>query len=132
MNYREGKMMNEHMENFSLYIGQVIRKLRKKQGLSLIQAGERVDLSMSYYSRIELGEYPTLSIRRYLQIAESLNVTLTELVAEAEKIYIQKLNEQNEKSNRINTILMIHSSYHLLKSNDDAYRFVHLFIKRFL
>lgn len=125
-------MMNEHMENFSLYIGQVIRKLRKKQGLSLIQAGERVDLSMSYYSRIELGEYPTLSIRRYLQIAESLNITLTELVAEAEKIYIQKLNEQNEKSNRINTILMIHSSYHLLNSNDDAYRFVHLFIKRFL
>lgn len=124
--------MNEHMENFSLYIGQVIRKLRKKQGLSLIQAGERVDLSMSYYSRIELGEYPTLSIRRYLQIAESLNITLTELVAEAEKIYIQKLNEQNEKLNRINTILIIHSSYHLLNSNDDAYRFVHLFIKRFL
>lgn len=124
--------MNEHMENFSLYIGQVIRKLRKKQGLSLAQAGERVDLSMSYYSRIELGEYPTLSIRRYLQIAESFNITLTELVAEAEKMYIQKLNEQNEKSNRINTILMIHSSYHLLNSNDDAYRFVHLFIKRFL
>ena len=125
-------MMNEHMENFSLYIGQVIRKLRKKEGLSLTQAGERVDLSKSYYSRIELGEYPTLSIRRYLQIAESYNITLTELVAEAEKIYIQKLNEQNEKSNRINTILMIHSSYHLFKSNDDAYRFVHLFIKRFL
>ena len=124
--------MNEHMENFSLYIGQVIRKLRKKEGLSLTQAGERVDLSKSYYSRIELGEYPTLSIRRYLQIAESYNITLTELVAEAEKIYIQKLNEQNEKSNRINTILMIHSSYHLFKSNDDAYRFVHLFIKRFL
>lgn len=124
--------MNEHMEKFSLYIGQVIRKLRKKEGLSLIEAGERVDLSMSYYSRIELGEYPTLSIRRYLQIAESLNITLTELVAEAEKIYIQKLNEQNEKLNRINTILIIHSSYHLLNSNDDAYRFVHLFIKRFL
>lgn len=125
-------MMNEHMENFSLYIGQVIRKLRKKEGLSLTQAGERVDLSKSYYSRIELGEYPTLSIRRYLQIAESYNITLTELVAEAEKIYFRKLNEQNEKVNRINTILMVHSSYHLLNSNDDAYRFVHIFIKRFL
>lgn len=125
-------MMNEHMENFSLYIGQVIRKLRKKQGLSLIQAGERVDLSMSYYSRIELGEYPTLSIRRYLQIAESLNITLTELVAEAEKIYYQKLNEQNEMLNRINTILISPSSYHLLNLNDDAYRFVYIFIKRLL
>lgn len=132
MNYREGKMMNEHMEKFSLYIGQVIRKLRKKQGLSLTQAGERVDLSKSYYSRIELGEYPTLSIRRYLQIAESYNITLTELVAEAEKIYYQKLNEQNEKLNRINTILINHSSYHLLNLNDDAYRFVYIFIKRIL
>lgn len=125
-------MMNEHMEKFSLYIGQVIRKLRKKQGLSLTQAGERVDLSKSYYSRIELGEYPTLSIRRYLQIAESYNITLTELVAEAEKIYYQKLNEQNEKLNRINTILINHSSYHLLNLNDDAYRFVYIFIKRIL
>ncbi|OHR79243.1 helix-turn-helix domain-containing protein [Staphylococcus sp. HMSC34B12] len=124
--------MNEHMEKFSLYIGQVIRKLRKKQGLSLTQAGERVDLSKSYYSRIELGEYPTLSIRRYLQIAESYNITLTELVAEAEKIYYQKLNEQNEKLNRINTILINHSSYHLLNLNDDAYRFVYIFIKRIL
>ncbi len=125
-------MMNEHMEKFSLYIGQVIRKLRKKEGLSLTQAGERVDLSKSYYSRIELGEYPTLSIRRYLQIAESYNITLTELVAEAEKIYYQKLNEQNEKLNRINTILINHSSYHLLNLNDDAYRFVYIFIKRIL
>lgn len=125
-------MMNEHMEKFSVYIGQVIRKLRKKQGLSLTQAGERVDLSKSYYSRIELGEYPTLSIRRYLQIAESYNITLTELVAEAEKIYYQKLNEQNEKLNRINTILINHSSYHLLNLNDDAYRFVYIFIKRIL
>ncbi|MEC5376820.1 helix-turn-helix transcriptional regulator [Staphylococcus hominis] len=124
--------MNEHMEKFSLYIGQVIRKLRKKEGLSLTQAGERVDLSKSYYSRIELGEYPTLSIRRYLQIAESYNITLTELVAEAEKIYYQKLNEQNEKLNRINTILINHSSYHLLNLNDDAYRFVYIFIKRIL
>lgn len=132
MNCREGKMMNEHMEKFSLYIGQVIRKLRKKEGLSLTQAGERVDLSKSYYSRIELGEYPTLSIRRYLQIAESYNITLTELVAEAEKIYYQKLNEQNEKLNRINTILINHSSYHLLNLNDDAYRFVYIFIKRIL
>lgn len=125
-------MMNEHMEKFSLYIGQVIRKLRKKEGLSLTQAGERVDLSKSYYSRIELGEYPTLSIRRYLQIAESYNITLTELVAEAEKIYYQKLNEQNEMLNRINTILINHSSYHLLNLNDDAYRFVYIFIKRIL
>lgn len=125
-------MMNEHMEKFSLYIGQVIRKLRKKEGLSLIQAGERVDLSKSYYSRIELGEYPTLSIRRYLQIAESYNITLTELVAEAEKIYYQKLNEQNEMLNRINTILISQSSYHLLNLNDDAYRFVYVFIKRIL
>ena len=125
-------MINEHMEKFSLYIGQVIRKLRKKEGLSLTQAGERVDLSKSYYSRIELGEYPTLSIRRYLQIAESYNITLTELVAEAEKIYYQKLNEQNEKLNRINTILINHSSYHLLNLNDDAYRFVYIFIKRIL
>lgn len=132
MNCREGKMMNEHMEKFSLYIGQVIRKLRKKEDLSLTQAGERVDLSKSYYSRIELGEYPTLSIRRYLQIAESYNITLTELVAEAEKIYYQKLNEQNEKLNRINTILINHSSYHLLNLNDDAYRFVYIFIKRIL
>ena len=124
--------MDEHMEKFSLYIGQVIRKLRKKEGLSLTQAGERVDLSKSYYSRIELGEYPTLSIRRYLQIAESYNITLTELVAEAEKIYYQKLNEQNEKLNRINTILINHSSYHLLNLNDDAYRFVYIFIKRIL
>ncbi|MCH4401750.1 helix-turn-helix domain-containing protein [Staphylococcus haemolyticus] len=125
-------MMNEHMEKFSLYIGQVIRKLRKKQGLSLTQAGERVDLSKSYYSRIELGEYPTLSIRRYLQIAESYNITLTELVAEAEKIYYHKLNEQNEMLNRINTILISPSSYQLLNLNDDAYRFVYIFIKRLL
>lgn len=89
-------------------------------------------MSKSYYSRIELGEYPTLSIRRYLQIAESYNITLTELVAEAEKIYYQKLNEQNEMLNRINTILISQSSYHLLNLNDDAYRFVYVFIKRIL
>jgi transcriptional regulator with XRE-family HTH domain len=66
-------------------VGQVIRALREARGDSQSAIADRADVSRYYYSCIELGERnPTLLV--LAQIAHALGITLSELIAQAERL----------------------------------------------
>ena len=66
-----------------LLIGERIRKYRRQKGLSQEQLGELVGFSQSKISKIENGDWDSLSDLRL--IAKALEVPIEELVREDEQ-----------------------------------------------
>ena len=66
-----------------LLIGDRIRKYRRQKGLSQEQLGELVGFSQSKISKIENGDWDSLSDLRL--IAKALEIPLEELVKEEEE-----------------------------------------------
>ena len=64
-------------------IGEKVRKYRRQKGLSQEQLGELVGFSQSKISKIENGDWDSLSDLRL--IAKALEIPLEELVKEEEE-----------------------------------------------
>ncbi len=66
-------------------VGRVIRALREARGCSQGTIADHAEVSRYYYSSIELGERnPTLLV--LARIAHALDVDLSDLIAQAEKL----------------------------------------------
>jgi transcriptional regulator with XRE-family HTH domain len=64
-------------------LGEVVRELRERQGLTQAQLAERAQLALSYITLLESGQNPNLSPSAMGRLARALGVTakhLTELV----------------------------------------------------
>ena len=62
-------------------IGKKIKTLRRRRGLSQMTLSEMVDCSPTYISYIENG-YKSMSLETFVEIANALNATADELLAE--------------------------------------------------
>lgn len=62
-------------------IGQRIKTIRKRRGISQAALAERIDLSATYISYIESG-VKSLSLDTFVMIANALNVTADELLVD--------------------------------------------------
>lgn len=63
-------------------LGEVIREMRERQGLTQAQLAERAQLALSYITLIESGQQTNLSPSALARLARALGVTskhLTEL-----------------------------------------------------
>lgn len=63
-------------------LGQRIRLMRKKKGLTQLHLSELVSLSPTYISYIESG-YKSMSLATFIEIANALNVTADELLVDS-------------------------------------------------
>ena len=63
-------------------LGQRIRLMRKKKGLTQLHLSELVGLSPTYISYIESG-YKSMSLATFIDIANALNVTADELLVDS-------------------------------------------------
>ena len=63
-------------------LGQRIRLMRKKKGLTQLHLSELVGLSPTYISYIESG-YKSMSLATFIEIANALNVTADELLIDS-------------------------------------------------
>ena len=64
-------------------LGTTIRRLRKKRGISQEKLALMADVDTSYVGRVERGDN-NVAILTLLKIAEALEITLVELMTEAE------------------------------------------------
>lgn len=81
-------------------IGNKIRELREKKGISTRDFASRLDIDISTLNRIENGKINSFKPALLQKIAKSLNVGLAELFDQNATIAIQ----QNEKGNNINVL----------------------------
>ncbi len=72
------------MDNLDRQVGQRIRELRTKVGLSQEKLGEAADLHFSYIGQIERGEKGP-SLKSVLHIARALGVPVSSLLEPDEK-----------------------------------------------
>ena len=63
-------------------LGQRIRLMRKRKGLTQLHLSELVGLSPTYISYIESG-YKSMSLATFIEIANALNVTADELLIDS-------------------------------------------------
>ena len=63
--------------------GQYLKELRKEQGLTLIELGERVNLSNPYLSQIETGKRGFPDAELLEKLAEHLNIDFLTLLSKA-------------------------------------------------
>lgn len=62
-------------EQFNIEVGQKIRNLRKNQGITMKELGERVGLSESNIQRYEIGKIKGIDINLLIKIADVLDVS---------------------------------------------------------
>jgi transcriptional regulator with XRE-family HTH domain len=60
-------------------LGQVVRELRERQGLTQAQLAERAQLAMSYVTLLEAGQQANLSPSALGRLARALGVTTKQL-----------------------------------------------------
>ena len=68
------------------YIGEKIKKIRKKQGISQIELAERVGLSFQQIQKYEKG-LTKISVSRLYQIAKALDIDIHIFFEEQKKPY---------------------------------------------
>jgi transcriptional regulator with XRE-family HTH domain len=71
-------------KDLQVALGQTIRALRSEQGYSQESFADAVGLHRTYMGGIERGER-NVGIANLARIAETLDLTLSDLIAEAEK-----------------------------------------------
>lgn len=64
-------------------LGERIRALREKNGLTIIELSERVEITSDHLGRIERGEAKNPGIQIISRIAEALGVELKDLLSDA-------------------------------------------------
>ncbi|MDR1324272.1 MAG: helix-turn-helix domain-containing protein [Candidatus Margulisbacteria bacterium] len=67
------------------YIGQTIRTLRKKQGVSMEYLADRANIHLTYLAQIEKGSR-NISVKTLWQIAAALNIKPVSLLPENRQI----------------------------------------------
>ena len=87
-------------------VGELIREIREKKGISSAELGRRIGMSRSYMSRIELGNRP-IKLDVLLKIAEVLDTPIEYFVTDEQK---RELEIENQK------VLIINKDEHNLHS----------------
>lgn len=90
-------------------VGELIREIREKKGISSAELGRRIGMSRSYMSRIELGDRP-VKLDILSKIAEVLDTPIEYFVSDDEK---RELELDNNK------IIVIDKDKHNLQSYTD-------------
>lgn len=90
-------------------VGDLIREIREKKGISSAELGRRIGMSRSYMSRIELGDRP-VKLDILSKIAEVLDTPIEYFVSDDEK---RELELDNNK------IIVIDKDKHNLQSYTD-------------
>lgn len=84
LNDRQVPNLSQHRQAPALAaLGATIRRLRKTRGISQEKLALMADVDTSYVGRVERGDN-NVAILTLLKIAEALQITLSELMAEAE------------------------------------------------
>ena len=84
-----------------LTMGDRIKEIRKKRGLTQEQLAEKLDISVEYVSQIERGlKMP--SMQMFIKLVEVLNVSADYLLRDS--ILTGKLFEDNAFANKINQL----------------------------
>lgn len=65
--------------------GEKLRTLRERQGLSLRQLGEKLDVSKNYIWNMEMG-HKTPNIAMLIKIARLFNVTADQLIMDDQEL----------------------------------------------
>jgi len=74
-------------------IGQSVKRLRIKSGISLSKLAEKSELSLAYISKLESGKYQTLTLTTSRALAVGLGLTLKDFL---EKIgFLEKQDKYN-------------------------------------
>jgi transcriptional regulator with XRE-family HTH domain len=60
-------------------LGEIVRELRERQGLTQVQLAERAQLAMSYITLLESGQQSNLSPSVLGRLARALGVTTKQL-----------------------------------------------------
>ena len=72
--------------DFSLEFGRKVRKLRGARDISLRKFAAMVDMSPTYLSKVERGEFPPPAEKKVVAIAKALNQNPDELLALAGRV----------------------------------------------
>ena len=67
------------MSSHEKKLGEVVRELRERQGLTQAQLAERAQLAMSYVTLLEAGQQINLSPAVLARLARALGVTTRQL-----------------------------------------------------
>ena len=80
-----------HMNNYIIYqeIGKLIKKERKKKGLTQEQLASLTNYSLSFIANIESNTYQSFSIHTLYNIANALNISLHDLIPDKKEIAIK-------------------------------------------
>lgn len=85
-------------------IGQVIRNLRKSQGLTLAELSEKSSVALATLSRIETGKM-TGTLESHMQIAKAFGLTLPQFYSEVDKFK----SSQNEPKEEYRANMFVHN-----------------------
>lgn len=86
-----------------------IRAIRTQQKISQEQMAERLDLTPQAYSKIESGK-TKLSLDRIQQIAQILNIDVTELIHNNDNGVFLLINENCTNENLNNGVIIYHGN----------------------
>ena len=67
--------------DINVAFGNVLRKYREGRGFTQEEFAEICEISRAYYGRVERGEH-SLTVEKCYQIAQALNVRMSDLFAE--------------------------------------------------
>ena len=87
-------------------VGELIRDIRERKGISSAELGRRIGMSRSYMSRIELGDRP-IKLDVLIKIAEVLDTPIEYFVTDEEK---REMELENQK------VIIIDKDKHNLQS----------------
>lgn len=92
--------------------GEVLKKIRQKNGDSLRSLGEKIDNNFSYIDRIEKGKVPAskVTLKKLLEVypfekEELINAYCDDLLPEEAKRYIENDNNKDDFMNKIITLV---------------------------
>jgi transcriptional regulator with XRE-family HTH domain len=88
----------------NLNIGQYLRKVRKNQGLTLLELSRKSNVALGTLSRIETGDM-TGTLESHMQITKALGQTLAEFYGEVERLTAT----QREQKETAPAKLFVHS-----------------------
>ena len=80
------------MDNESIYneIGKLIKKERKKKGITQEELAELTSYSLSFIANIESNTHQSFSLHTLYNIANALNIPINNLIPTKEEIQVKK------------------------------------------
>ena len=116
--------------NCGVLVNQKISMLRKEKGMSMATLAERTGISQPTISKYENGIVQTIDRNKLLKIAESLDVTIDDLICEDPRYTQQRQRNTNRRQDDLvaiqnDTDKALLYSFHRL-SEDTQHTVVHL------